>query len=863
MTDQRQDRRLRAVRGRWPRGPTSLEKVAGFARWQFISPPRRRLPRASRTFRTHVALASSLVRQQMSNKGGNKREKFLESCRKQKLDTVRWSLGVGGQSPSVRDDDGYTAIMIAAAGNLHKVLRMLVDHTRKTREKEQMDLRDGAGDGRTALMMAAAHGHAESCQELLDAGCNFKLQCDRGKTAADYAQKAGHAALALRINRGGEDTEEDTDDEDTAGGAVEHEPDAPEGETATQRSKRRKKEMELRERRGAIDEHAANEEKRLAAIDDAEAATAMLKRERPNPVWIEVGKAIDTESKELTLTLDGLDDLDLVPMETEIDPATWWAVSVNSLKIELGVRVTRIPAEITRLSGLRTLILSNNALTVLPESIGELTQLKVLEVEDNQLTKLPESLGDLKNLENLRLANNALSNESIGVLAGCNTLVTLVIDGNPGITSVDGLQFERKERLVTLSAKRCSITTVPTALGKCALLAEVFFTDNAIKNLPKELGELKEKKVRALEFEGNPLADNKIKKMIGKSAILVKELLVYVRKNGVSESAGDAGGKNKPGGKGKKGKKQALSVSDASEEEVEEEAEAEAVEVKEPEEAQAVKTVEEKPVEPAAGDDSDSEDEDELRERMRKMSKKERAKAERKLVEQKAVRAAKKAAEKRVQNDATADVRRARLTSAEDLDDEQYGDIDSDDEEALLERKQALRKAKDAVAASGGAYTLTPEQRSAAEKVESERVQKALAEKAEAEAEENAKRAARDAEELFAKMKLAEAADGVVMSWLYEKGQIQRKPGGIPFKPGKSKGDHPTILCVIPAMIVGRIIGKAGATIREIETRSKAKVSIQEGKGGAGMSTLTVVGDDRAAESVRMMVNNAVGGGKR
>ena len=53
------------------------------------------------------------------------------------------------------------------------------------------------------------------------------------------------------------------------------------------------------------------------------------------------------------------------------------------------------------------------------------------------------------------------------------------------------------------------------------------------------------------------------------------------------------------------------------------------------------------------------------------------------------------------------------------------------------------------------------------------------------------------------------------------------------------------------------------ATIREIEARSKARVSIQEGKGGPGMATLSVVGDDRAAESVRMMVNNAVGGGKR
>jgi hypothetical protein len=46
----------------------------------------------------------------------SKREKFLESCRKQKLDTVRWSLGAGGQSPAVRDEEGYTAIMICAAG---------------------------------------------------------------------------------------------------------------------------------------------------------------------------------------------------------------------------------------------------------------------------------------------------------------------------------------------------------------------------------------------------------------------------------------------------------------------------------------------------------------------------------------------------------------------------------------------------------------------------------------------------------------------------------------------------------------------------------------------------------------------------
>ena len=63
--------------------------------------------------------------------------------------------------------------------------------------------------------------------------------------------------------------------------------------------------------------------------------------------------------------------------------------------------------------------------------------------------------------------------------------------------------------------------------------------------------------MRALDFENNPLSDPKVKKMIGKSANLVKELLVYVRKNGV-RSGGGGGGKGKKG----KGKKKAVASSD-------------------------------------------------------------------------------------------------------------------------------------------------------------------------------------------------------------------------------------------------------------------------------------------------------------
>ena len=454
----------------------------------------------------------------------SKRDKFLEACSKEKLDTVRWSLGAGGQSPSARDADGYTAIMLCAMNNKHKALQMLVDHCRKTREREQMDLVDGAGDGRTALMMAAARGHARSCQELLDAGCNYRVKCDRGKTAADHARDAGHADLAARIDRGGESEEESSDEEDGSGNVSDG---APEGETSTQRSKRKKRErMEAAMSSQAVERAKEEREEKLRAAEAEAAAAADAAKNRPAPIWPEVEKATSAGLKELAIERAPPPDAPPLPAGAEVDPATWWADSVNTLKIALGARFTVLPPDVSRLKHLRTVIVSDNALTALPAELGALTSLKVLQAENNRIAELPaEALERCVALENLRLAGNALT--SVAPLANCASLVTLVVDRNPGLVSLDALEFETKERLVTLSAKKCGLASVPRGLGKCALLAEVYLTDNAIEDVPMALGELKEKKVRAIELDGNPLSDPKIKKMIGKSSNLVKELLVY------------------------------------------------------------------------------------------------------------------------------------------------------------------------------------------------------------------------------------------------------------------------------------------------------------------------------------------------
>ena len=724
----------------------------------------------------------------------SKRDQFLTACRNAKLDTVRWGVGAGGQSPGTRDDDGHTAIMITALGDKHKALQMLLDSCRRSRMREPIDFTDGRGEGKTALMMAAARGHEASCDELLYAGANYKMTCERGMTAADYARKNGYDGLARRIDRGGDSSEEE-EEEDEEGF---------EGETSTQRSRRKKKEMEALERRG---DKTALKSKRETAVETGEDVG-----EAPEAKWPETKKAWDSEAKEVAIARDEGD--------VEVDPALFYVKSINNLKLTLGSSLTTLSPDVSRLSGLLTLIISGNGLTELPESVGKLKNLKVLEAENNQLVSLPSSLSSCKNLEILRVSNNKI--KSLASLDGVNTLVTLVADNNK-LTTLDDFTVEAKERLVTLSARMNQITDAPAEIHQCSLLAEIFLKNNKIEDVPGEWGELKEKKVRSIELDNNPIADPKIKKMMGKSANFVKELLTYLRKNGKKSAS-------------KKKKKPAKAASSDDEDEPEPEPAA-------PEKKSSAPA-------PAPADD-ESETEEELEARMAKMNKKEREKFKRKLAEERQAKAAKEAAEKRKAADAAAAARLQAAKTVRDDDDDDESDIDSDDELALLARKK-----KQAGKSGGGfLYAMTDEQREQAEKAEAERL---LAIEMKKRAEEEAKRDAeeRAAAELAAKTSGVKLTGEGVYGWEYTNGQF--KSTKVPHLPKGAKG--PCVELEIPKIIVGRLIGQKGATIKGVQDRSKAMVSIDETKGSSGNSLLRVRGTESAMESARMLMNNALGG---
>ncbi|MEI7652600.1 MAG: leucine-rich repeat domain-containing protein [Verrucomicrobiota bacterium] len=83
-----------------------------------------------------------------------------------------------------------------------------------------------------------------------------------------------------------------------------------------------------------------------------------------------------------------------------------------------------LPAEIGRLTNLKTLNLDNNQLTTLPSEIGSLTNLKTLNLSENQLTTLPSEIGRLTNLQVLALDCNQFSTlpSEIGRLTNLKTL---------------------------------------------------------------------------------------------------------------------------------------------------------------------------------------------------------------------------------------------------------------------------------------------------------------------------------------------------------------------------------------------------------------------------------------------------------
>ena len=174
------------------------------------------------------------------------------------------------------------------------------------------------------------------------------------------------------------------------------------------------------------------------------------------------------------------------------EPEGWKGVTMEDGRVvklvleEFGL-TGAVPAEIGRLSALRTLDLDNSSLTSLPAEIGQLTSLRELNLRDNRLKSVPAEVGQLTSLRRLDLADNQLTSvpAEIGQLT---SLKKLYLSGNQ-LTSLPAEIWQLTD-LEELGLYNNQLTSVPAEIGQLTSLKKFSISHNQLTSLPAEIGQL-------------------------------------------------------------------------------------------------------------------------------------------------------------------------------------------------------------------------------------------------------------------------------------------------------------------------------------------------------------------------------------
>ena len=165
-----------------------------------------------------------------------------------------------------------------------------------------------------------------------------------------------------------------------------------------------------------------------------------------------------------------------------------------------------IPADLSRLSKLKTLSLGGNRLTgEIPIELSRLSELEVLSLSHNRLSGIiPPELSRLSNLETLSLSGNLLSGQIPSDFERISSLKSIYLYDNrlSGPIPVD---FGNLSNLVRLHAYGNDLTgTIPTELAGLENLRDLRLSQNDLTgNIPSEFGALS--KLVVLHLSNNKL----------------------------------------------------------------------------------------------------------------------------------------------------------------------------------------------------------------------------------------------------------------------------------------------------------------------------------------------------------------------
>jgi len=273
--------------------------------------------------------------------------------------------------------------------------------------------------------------------------------------------------------------------------------------------------------------------------------------------WEEVEVTRKENRRELVLT--GKTVADRIT-KSGLDSAIFSLTSLNFLDIS-SASLSSVPEDLGNLVNLTNLVLKGNSLTSLPTSLNLLTKLKLLDVSMNSITDLPD-MSSLAQLSTLNLAINGISGDfpSCGLIS-CQRLAILDISLN-GLTSLGDLETNMMELLAEVQASKNKIASLSSEIAKnWPALKKFDLSENSLKSVPGELADCV--KLKELSLIGNPLSDNRFKKMAAQKG--TKSVLDYIRQNCPKDGASSQSGSKSKSGKKSKNKDTKAVVEDSVE----------------------------------------------------------------------------------------------------------------------------------------------------------------------------------------------------------------------------------------------------------------------------------------------------------
>ena len=161
--------------------------------------------------------------------------------------------------------------------------------------------------------------------------------------------------------------------------------------------------------------------------------------------------------------------------------------NLKYLELRSTENITEIPSEISNLSKLEYLDLDNNKIEKISDEISKLTSLKTLILSRNNLNSIPDCIVNIINLEKLDLSSNKITNIA-GEILKLEKLEELDLSGNQ-LKSIP-ISLFHLSNLKILDLRGNSIEKIPEKISELIQLEELYLSSNKIKELPNSLFEL-------------------------------------------------------------------------------------------------------------------------------------------------------------------------------------------------------------------------------------------------------------------------------------------------------------------------------------------------------------------------------------